>query len=90
MPIDDFERALEMSPIKYVKNCTTPTLFIHGAWDFCTNLNQAELMFAALKILGVETVLAIYPNEGHGIHNQPKHTFDYHQRTLDWFDEHLK
>jgi dipeptidyl aminopeptidase/acylaminoacyl peptidase len=90
MPIDDIERAWEMSPIKYVKNCKTPTLFIHGAWDFCVNLNQAELMFTALKKQGVETVLAIYPNEGHGVRRYPEHELDYYQRTLAWFDEHLK
>jgi dipeptidyl aminopeptidase/acylaminoacyl peptidase len=90
MPIDDFERAWEMSPIKYIKNCKTPTLFIHGAWDFCTNLNQAETMFTALKKLGVETVLAIYPNEGHGIYRYPKHVLDYYLRSLAWFDKYLK
>ena len=79
-----------MSPMKYVKNCKTPTLFIHGAWDFCVNLNQPELMFTALKKLGVETVLAIYPNEGHGIRRYPEHVLDYYQRTLAWFDKHLK
>lgn len=90
MPIDDFERAWDMSPIKYVKNCKTPTLFIHGAWDFCTNLNQAETMFTALKKLGVETVLAIYPNEGHGVHRYPSHVYDYYLRSLAWFDKYLK
>jgi dipeptidyl aminopeptidase/acylaminoacyl peptidase len=90
MPIDDYERAWEMSPMKYVKNCKTPTLFIHGAWDYCVNLNQPELMFTALKKLGVETVLAIYPNEGHGIRRYPEHVLDYYQRTLAWFDKHLK
>jgi dipeptidyl aminopeptidase/acylaminoacyl peptidase len=90
MPIDDFEKAWDMSPIKHVKNCKTPTLFVHGAWDFCVNLNQAELMYTALKKLGVETVLAIYPNEGHGVHRYPKQVRDYYQRTLGWFDQHLK
>jgi dipeptidyl aminopeptidase/acylaminoacyl peptidase len=90
MPIDDFERAWDMSPIKYIKNCKTPTLFIHGAWDFCTNLNQAETMFTALKKLGVETVLAIYPNEGHGISRYPKHVLDFYLRSVAWFDNYLK
>lgn len=90
MPIDDFESAWDVSPIKYIKNCKTPTLFIHGAWDFCTNLNQAETMFTALKKLGVETVLAIYPNEGHGIRRYPSHVYDYFFRSLAWFDKYLK
>jgi dipeptidyl aminopeptidase/acylaminoacyl peptidase len=90
MPIDDFDKAFGMSPIKYVKNCTTPTMFVHGAWDFCCNLNQPELMFTALKKLGVDAVLAIYPNEGHGINRYPHHVVDYYQRTVAWFDKYLK
>ncbi len=89
MPIDDPEKAWDMSPIKHVRNCKTPTLFVHGAWDFCVNINQAELMFTALKKQGVESVLAIYPNEGHGVSRYPKQVLDYYQRTLDWFDRHL-
>jgi dipeptidyl aminopeptidase/acylaminoacyl peptidase len=34
--------------------------------------------------------LAIYPNEGHGIRRYPEHVLDYYQRTLAWFDKHLK
>jgi dipeptidyl aminopeptidase/acylaminoacyl peptidase len=89
MPIDDPEKAWDMSPIKHVRNCKTPTMFVHGAWDFCVNLNQAELMFTALKKQGVESVLAIYPNEGHGVRRYPKQVLDYYQRSLAWFDRHL-
>jgi dipeptidyl aminopeptidase/acylaminoacyl peptidase len=46
-------------------------------------------MFTALKKLGVDSVLAIYPNEGHGL-TQPAHVMDYHQRALAWFDKYLK
>jgi len=90
IPFENYERAWEVSPLKYIENCKTPVLFINGAWDFCTNLNQAEEMFTALKKLGIETVLAIYPNEGHAVLNQPIHTYDYYERTLDWFDKYLK
>jgi len=89
MPMEDYDRAWAMSPLKYVAACKTPTLFIHGAWDFCVNLGQAEEMYTALKKLGVDAVLAIYPNEGHGV-RQPRHQVDYHTRALAWFDKYLK
>jgi dipeptidyl aminopeptidase/acylaminoacyl peptidase len=89
MPFEDYEKAWDMSPLKYIKNCKTPTLFIHGAWDFCVNLGQAEEMYTALKKLGVDAVLAIYPNEGHGV-RQSDHVVDYYRRTLAWFDKYLK
>jgi dipeptidyl aminopeptidase/acylaminoacyl peptidase len=89
-PYENYEKAWDVSPLKYVRNAKTPTLFINGRWDFITSLNQADAMFMALKKLGVDTQIALYPNEGHGVRNQPKHTADYHQRTIDWFDKYLK
>jgi len=89
MPFENYDKIWAMSPLKYITNCKTPTLFIHGAWDFCVNLGQAEEMFTALKKLGVDAVLAIYPNEGHGV-RQPDHVIDYHRRALAWFDKYLK
>jgi len=89
MPFENYEKAWDMSPLKYVTNCTTPTCFIHGAWDFCVNLGQAEEMFTALKKLGVDARLVIYPNEGHGT-RQPWHNIDYHRRVQEWFDRCLK
>lgn len=90
MPFEDYERAWAASPMKYIRSCKTPVLFINGAWDFITNLNQAEEMFTALKKLGVDSVLAIYPNNGHSIHRHPAHRFDYYERSVRWFDEYLK
>jgi len=89
MPFENYDKIWAMSPLKYIANCKTPTLFIHGAWDFCVNLGQAEEMFMALKKLGADAVLAIYPNEGHGL-RQPAHVIDYNQRALAWFDKYLK
>lgn len=87
---DDMDRLWAVSPLKYVKNAKTPTLFIHGVWDNMTTLNQAEEMFMAMKRMGQTAVMAIYPNEGHGVANQPAHTHDYYERSLKWFDQYLK
>ena len=90
MPFENYEKAWDVSPLKYVRNCKTPILFINGAWDFCANVIQAEEMFTALKKLGINAVMAIYPNEGHGVGNQPIHRYDYYMRTVKWFDKYLK
>jgi dipeptidyl aminopeptidase/acylaminoacyl peptidase len=89
MPFENYERAWDVSPMKYIHGASTPTLFINGRWDFITSLNQADSMFVALKKLGVDTQIALYPEDGHGIPNQPKHTADYHERTIAWFDTYL-
>jgi dipeptidyl aminopeptidase/acylaminoacyl peptidase len=90
MPFENYDRAWDVSPMKYIHGASTPTLFINGRWDFITSLNQADSMFVALKKLGVDTQIALYPEDGHGVHNQPKHTADYHQRAIAWFDKYLK
>lgn len=90
MPFENYERAWDVSPLKYIHGASTPTLFVNGRWDFITSLNQADAMFIALKKLGVDTRIALYPHEGHGISNQPRHTADYHQRAVAWFDTYLK
>lgn len=90
MPFENYEKAWDVSPLKYVANAKTPTLFVNGRWDFITTLNQADAMFVALKKLGVDTQIALYPHEGHGVNRQPAHTADYHARSIAWFDEYLK
>jgi dipeptidyl aminopeptidase/acylaminoacyl peptidase len=87
---ENYELAWSRSPMKYVQGATTPTMFIHGRWDNVTPYPEAINMYMALKSMGVESQLVVYPREGHGVRNQPMHTADYHQRALDWFDKYLK
>jgi dipeptidyl aminopeptidase/acylaminoacyl peptidase len=90
MPFENYELAWDVSPLKFIHGASTPTLFVNGRWDFITSLTQADAMFVALKKLGVDTQIALYPHEGHGIHEQPKHNADYHERAISWFDKYLK
>ena len=46
-------------------------------------------MYQALRSLGVETQLVIYPNEFHGI-NRPSYVRDRLERYLAWYDKYLK
>ena len=89
MPWDNYDLLWHFSPLRHVKNVTTPTLFVHGENDHDVPITQAEEMYIALKKLGVETVLARYPGEGHGF-RQPRHTADYMKRVVEWFDGHVK
>jgi dipeptidyl aminopeptidase/acylaminoacyl peptidase len=86
----DIQQLWDVSPLKYVQNIHTPTLFIQGAWDNYAALNQGEEMFTAMKRLHQTAVMAIYPNEGHGVKRQPVHTHDYYERSVRWFDTYLK
>lgn len=49
------------SPIYHVRKVQTPTLFLHGEQDPICPPGQAHEMWRALKELGVESGLVIYP-----------------------------
>ncbi|HKR61133.1 MAG TPA: S9 family peptidase [Pyrinomonadaceae bacterium] len=88
-PWDDYDVLWQWSPLRYVKQAQTPTMFLHGEQDNDVHITQAEEMYMALKRRGVETVLVRYPREGHGL-REPQHRLDAVERTLAWFDRFLK
>ena len=88
-PWDNFEVLWQWSPLRYVRQCQTPTMFIHGELDNDVHITQAEEMYMALKRRGVETVFVRYPREGHSF-REPKHRIDALERTLAWFDRFVR
>ncbi|HMG75595.1 MAG TPA: S9 family peptidase [Pyrinomonadaceae bacterium] len=88
-PWDNYDLLWQCSPLRYVRQAQTPTMFIHGEQDNDVHITQAEEMYMALRRRGVETVLVRYPREGHGL-REPKHRIDSLERTLAWFDRFLK
>ena len=88
-PWDNYDLLWQWSPLRYVKQAQTPTLFIHGELDNDVHITQAEEMYMALRRRGVATVLVRYPREGHGL-REPRHRVDALERTLAWFDRFLK
>jgi dipeptidyl aminopeptidase/acylaminoacyl peptidase len=67
----------------------TPTLFLGGEKDFNVPLVGGEQMYQALKSLGVDTRLVIYPGQFHGL-SVPSYQRDRLERYLAWFDKYLK
>jgi dipeptidyl aminopeptidase/acylaminoacyl peptidase len=88
-PWDNFDLLWQWSPLRYVRQVQTPTLFIHGENDNDVHITQAEEMYMALKRRGVDTVFVRYPREGHGL-REPRHRVDALERTLAWFDRYVK
>ena len=78
------------SPMTYIGRVRTPTIFLHGQEDHICPVGESERMYLALKLLGVETRLVIFPGENH---NFDARASSYPKRTamvLDWFDEHRR
>jgi dipeptidyl aminopeptidase/acylaminoacyl peptidase len=67
----------------------TPTLFLCGEKDFNVPLLGSEQMYQALRSLGVDTQLVIYPSQFHGI-SVPSYKKDRLERYVAWYDKYLK
>ena len=76
-------------PFLHADRIATPTLFLCGDKDFNVPLLNSEQMYQALRSLGVETELVIYPGQHHGI-TKPGYRRDRLARYLAWYDKHLK
>ncbi len=76
-------------PFLHADRIKTPTLFLGGDKDFNVPLLGGEQMYQALRNVGTETQLIIYPGENHGI-SRPSFQRDRLQRYLDWYAKFLK
>jgi len=76
-------------PFFHADRIKTPTLFLGGDKDFNVPLVGGEQMYQALKSLGVDTQLVIYPGQFHGI-TTPTYKVDRLRRYLDWYNKYLK
>jgi dipeptidyl aminopeptidase/acylaminoacyl peptidase len=86
---DDPAIYAKSSPITFIKNVKTPTLVLVGQYDGECPMPQSREFWHALKTLGVETQLVIYPGEGHEF-LQAEHRRDVIERLTSWFDHYLK
>ena len=89
LPWEDREIYEKLSAFNYVENVTTPTLIMGGENDWNVPIQNSEQLYQALKRLGVETQLVVYPGEFHGI-RKPSYQKDRYQRYLDWYARYVK
>jgi dipeptidyl aminopeptidase/acylaminoacyl peptidase len=76
-------------PFFHANRIKTPTLFMGGDKDFNVPIIGGEQMYQALKSLGVETQLVVYPGQFHGI-SMPSYARDRYERYLAWYGKFLK
>jgi dipeptidyl aminopeptidase/acylaminoacyl peptidase len=86
---DDPAVYAKSSAVNFVKNVRTPTLVLVGDSDGECPSPQSYEFWHALKTLGVETQLVVYEHEGH-LFAEPAHQRDKIERTVAWFNAHLK
>lgn len=86
------EHLWEHSPLKYAGDIHTPLLIIHSEGDLRCPIEQAEQLFAALKVQGKEAVLVRYPQESsHGMSRSGPPDLRVHrlEQILQWWAKYL-
>lgn len=84
-------RLWRTSPLRNAAAITTPLLILQAEEDqICPPSDNIQL-FTALKVLGREVELILYPEEHHELKNygRPDRRIDRMERILAWFDRYL-
>ncbi len=88
-PYVDPEPYFANSAIRYLKQCQTPLLIVHGEGDNRVNMFQSVEMYVGLRGLGREVQMVTYPREPHSF-GERKHQKDLLERVLAWYEERLQ
>ncbi len=67
LPYDNYDAYWDQSPLKYIRNAKTPTMIHVVEGDPRVPSPQSVELYMALRTLGVETELFMYPGRSHGI-----------------------
>ena len=85
------QKYIAHSAIMFADRIKTPLLLMTGEQDHNVPPRQAMEMYYALRRLGKEVAWVSYTNGGHGMPTSTvEEVKDYHQRILDWYNDHLK
>jgi len=78
-----------LSSFNDVEKIATPTLWIGGAEDWNVPILNSEQMYQAMRRLGRQTQLVVYPGEHHGI-ARLSFQRDRLERYLAWYGKYVK
>ena len=82
----------ECSPLNYVNNVKTPTLFIHSYEDYRCPLPEAYQMYTGLKVRGVDTRICAFKGENHELSRsgKPLHRLRRLAEIRDWMNKYIR
>ncbi|MCI0613974.1 S9 family peptidase, partial [bacterium] len=89
LPWENFDLWHKLSAFFNVTKVKTPTLFVCGQSDWNVPLVNSEQMYQALRRLGIDTMLIIYPDQSHSI-TTPSYIKDRFDRYLAWYGHYLQ
>ena len=82
----------DVSPLKYVNNAKTPTLFIHSDEDHRCPIEEGYQLYTALLYKKVPARMVVFHGENHELSRtgKPKHRLKRLQEITNWFDKYTK
>ncbi|MGH2401273.1 MAG: S9 family peptidase [Candidatus Limnocylindria bacterium] len=80
------------SPLRNASKITTPLLMLQAEEDRICPAADNEQLFTALKVLGREVEMILYPDEHHEMKNsgRPDRRIDRMERILAWFNRYVR
>jgi dipeptidyl aminopeptidase/acylaminoacyl peptidase len=72
-----------------IGRATTPTMFVHGEKDWNVPVSNSERMYQAMRTLGRETLLVVYPNQPHAL-QVPRYEEHRMEMYLKWYGKYLQ
>lgn len=82
----------DLSPLKYINDMKTPTLFIHSNEDYRCPMEQGMQLFTALKEKGVPSRFVYFKGESHELSRsgKPKHRVRRLKEITDWMNTYCR
>ena len=86
---EGLEALWRQSPLKYINDMKTPTLFIHSNEDYRCPMEQGMQLFTALKEKGVPARFVYFKGENHELSRsgKPLHRKKRLQEITDWMEK---
>lgn len=91
-PWSSAEKLQNDSPLTYAPRVQTPLMVVHSMEDYRCWMVEGLEFFTALKRLGKEAEMVLFPGENHDLSRigKPKHRAARLGHYIRWFDTHLK
>jgi len=88
---DHMDEYLRMSPATYAQAMETPVLVLHSENDLRCNIEQGELLFNLLRVMGKDVEMLRFPAESHELSRSgsPLHRVMRFEAILEWFGRYL-
>jgi len=87
-PESDRELLADLSPLNHAESIRAPMLFINGAADTNSPVEQSLMLMASLKQRGIPTDILVFEDEGHGI-VKSKNRQQMNARIMSWLRRYL-